>query len=177
MVNFPSSLSVGTDDDAFIAAKCHVRFNFCMVSGWLRCKPKPVKKVLDYEDLQEVKEAFRLFNTDSRGTIDMRELKAALWALGIQVKKARINQMVIDIGKDESETIYYNEFIELMTGKILRTQSRVCTELGETLTDEEMHEMTDEADRDEDGLNNEEEFFSRYEKCSEHLLDDPSDDD
>ncbi|CEG39701.1 caltractin [Plasmopara halstedii] len=163
MVNFPSSLSVGTDDDAFIAAKCHVRFNFCMVSGWLRCKPKPVKKVLDYEDLQEVKEAFRLFNTDSRGTIDMRELKAALWALGIQVKKARINQMVIDIGKDESETIYYNEFIELMTG--------------ETLTDEEMHEMTDEADRDEDGLNNEEEFFSRYEKCSEHLLDDPSDDD
>ena len=42
------------------------------------------------------------------------------------------------------------------TGKIsFRNLKRVCTELGENLTDEEMQEMIDEADRDGDGLINE----------------------
>ncbi|CEG49057.1 caltractin [Plasmopara halstedii] len=168
----------------------------------LRRKPKPVKKILDNEDLEEVKEAFRLFDTTSSGTIDMRELKAAMRALGFQVKKAEIHQMIIDIGKDESETINLNEFIELMTGKMnsrdpreeimkifqlfdddntgkisFRNLKRVCTELGETLTDEEMHEMIDEADRDGDGLINEEEFFRVMKKRSGNPLDDLSDDD
>ncbi|CEG45231.1 calcium-dependent protein 5 [Plasmopara halstedii] len=103
--------------------------------------------------------------------------------------------MFTDIGKDESEMIKFNEFIELITGKInsqrfffnfltmiKRTISfqdlkRVCTELGETLTDKEMHEIIDEADRDGDGLKNEKEFFRVIKKRNRNPLDDPSDDD
>jgi Ca2+-binding EF-hand superfamily protein len=86
----------------------------------LRRKPKPVKKALDEEDLEEIKEAFHLFDTDGSGSIDVRELKAAMRALGFQVKKAEIRQMIADIDKDESGTINLDEFIEMMTGKMVR---------------------------------------------------------
>ncbi|CEG41004.1 calcium-dependent protein 5 [Plasmopara halstedii] len=94
----------------------------------LRRKPKPDKKVLDNEDPEEVKEAFRLFETASSSTIE-----------------AMMDLYLYDDGD---------------TGKVLlRDLKRVCTELGETLTDEEMHDMIDEADCDGDGLLNEKDFF------------------
>lgn len=49
----------------------------------------------------------------------MRELKAAMRALGFQVKKAEIRQMIADIDKDETGTIDQDEFIEMMTGKMV----------------------------------------------------------
>lgn len=76
-------------------------------------------KALDDEDLEEIKEAFRLFDTDGTGTIDVRELKAAMRALGFQVKKAEIRQMVADLDKDENSAIDLDEFIEMMTGKMV----------------------------------------------------------
>lgn len=79
-----------------------------------------MQKALDEEDLEEIKEAFRLFDSDGSGTIDVRELKAAMRALGFQVKKAEIRQMIADIDKDESGTIDMDEFIEMMTGKMVR---------------------------------------------------------
>jgi len=46
------------------------------------------------------------------------------------------------------------------TGKIsFKNLKRVCKELGETLTDDELQEMIDEADRDGDGEINQEEFL------------------
>ena len=46
------------------------------------------------------------------------------------------------------------------TGKIsLKNLRRVARELGEVMTDEELQEMIDEADRDGDGEINEEEFI------------------
>ena len=54
------------------------------------------------------------------------------------------------------------------TGKIsFKNLKRVAKELGENMTDEELQEMIDEADRDGDGEVNEEEFF----RCA---LDSPS---
>lgn len=40
---------------------------------------------LDEEELEEIREAFNLFDTDGKMTIDVRELKAAFRALGFQV--------------------------------------------------------------------------------------------
>jgi hypothetical protein len=40
---------------------------------------------LDEEELEEIREAFNLFDSDGKGTIDVRELKAAFRALGFQV--------------------------------------------------------------------------------------------
>ncbi|OQR92542.1 caltractin [Achlya hypogyna] len=159
-------------------------------------------EALDDEQMEEIKEAFSLFDTDGSGSIDARELKAAMRALGFQVKKAEVRKMIADIDKDENGTIEFENFVEMMTsrmnsrdtreevlkifrlfdddntGKIsFKNLKRVCSELGENLTDEEMQEMIEEADRDGDGLINEDEFFRVMKKRSGNPLDDLDSDD
>lgn len=46
------------------------------------------KQTLDEEATEEIKEAFSLFDTEGKGTIDIRELKACFRALGFQVLDA-----------------------------------------------------------------------------------------
>jgi len=58
-----------------------------------------------------------------------------------------------------------------------RNLKRVATELGENLTDEELQEMIDEADRDGDGVINDEEFFRVMRKRGNNPLDDIDSDD
>lgn len=41
---------------------------------------------LDEESMEEIKEAFSLFDTEGKGVIDIRELKAAFRALGFQAR-------------------------------------------------------------------------------------------
>ena len=52
---------------------------------------------LDEEQVEEIREAFNLFDTDGSGAIDVKELKAAMRALGFQVRKAEIREMIADI--------------------------------------------------------------------------------
>ena len=112
-------------------------------------------------------------------------------ALGLDAKKDEIRRMINDIDKDGSGTIDFNEFLNMMTarmgdrdsreeiikvfrlfdddetGKItFRNLKRVAKELGENMTDEELQEMIDEADRDGDGEINEEEFLRIMKKTS-----------
>ena len=55
----------------------------------------------------------------------------------------------------------------LETGKVsLRNLKRVAKELCENMTDEELQEMVDEADRDGDGEVSEEEFIRILKKTS-----------
>merc|ERR1711976_653243 len=95
-----------------------------------------------------------------------------------------IKKMISDIDKDGSGTIDFNEFLEMMTAKMsekdsreemlkafrlfdddetgkisFRNLKRVAKELGENMTDEEITEMIEEADRDGDGEISEEEFM------------------
>mmetsp|Transcript_9867 Transcript_9867/g.22146 ORF Transcript_9867/g.22146 Transcript_9867/m.22146 type:complete len:193 (+) Transcript_9867:80-658(+) len=161
------------------------------------------KQGLDEEAMEEIKEAFNLFDTEGKGNIDVRELKAAFRALGFQVKKAEIRQMFIDMDKDlSSATITFDEFVEMVTPRMQNRDSReeimkvfalfdddntgaisfknlkrVATELGENLTDEELQEMVDEADRDGDGVINEEEFYRVMRKRENPLDEIDSDDD
>merc|ERR1712187_629652 len=46
------------------------------------------------EQTEELREAFNLFDTEHSGTIDARELKAALRALGFEVKKEDVRMML-----------------------------------------------------------------------------------
>nr|CCA22583.1 caltractin putative [Albugo laibachii Nc14] len=152
---------------------------------------KNKKFELTEEQKQEIREAFDLFDTDGSGTIDAKELKVAMRALGFEPKKEEIKKMIADIDKDGSGTIDFTEFLEMMTtkmsekdskeeiikafrlfdddetGKItFRNLKRVAKELGENMTDEELQEMIDEADRDGDGEINEEEFLRIMKKTS-----------
>ncbi|KAJ4463006.1 putative Cell division control protein 31 [Paratrimastix pyriformis] len=146
---------------------------------------------LTEEQRQEIREAFDLFDTDGSGTIDAKELKVAMRALGFEPKKDEVKKMIADIDKDGTGTIDFNAFLEMMTtkmaekdpreeilkafrlfddddtGKIsFKNLKRVAKELGENMTDEELQEMIDEADRDGDGEINEEEFLRIMKKTS-----------
>uniref|UniRef100_A0A7S4MH05 EF-hand domain-containing protein n=1 Tax=Prymnesium polylepis TaxID=72548 RepID=A0A7S4MH05_9EUKA len=134
--------------------------------------------------MQELREAFDLFDTDGSGTIDTKELQVALRALGFDSKKEKVRKMIADIDLDGSGTIDFEEFVEMMTGKMgdrdspeeirrvfklfdddetgrisFRNLKRVARELGENMTDEELQEMINKADLDGDGEVNEEEFM------------------
>ncbi|RXM31145.1 Centrin-1 [Acipenser ruthenus] len=149
------------------------------------------KPELAEEQKQEIREAFDLFDTDGSGTIDVKELKVAMRALGFEPKKEEIKKMIADVDKEGSGTIDFNDFLSMMTqkmsekdtkeeilkafrlfdddgtGKIsFKNLKRVAKELGENLTDEELQEMIDEADRDGDGEINEQEFLRIMKKTS-----------
>ena len=53
------------------------------------------------------------------GTIDAKELKVAMRALGFEPKKEEIKKMISDIDKDGSGTIDFSEFLEMMTSKVM----------------------------------------------------------
>lgn len=145
---------------------------------------KQKRYCLSQEQLEELKEAFDLFDTNQSGDIDSREFKAALRALGFEVSNEDVRRMFEEIGKECLETITFNDFCTLMTGRMpdrdsreeinkmfvlfdedqtgkisFRNLKRIAQELNENITDSELQEMIDEADRDGDGLINFEEFY------------------
>lgn len=79
---------------------------------------------LTEEQKQEIREAFDLFDTDGSGTIDAKELKVAMRALGFEPKKEEIKKMISDIDKDGSGTIDFQEFLEMMTAKMGEKDSK-----------------------------------------------------
>ena len=157
-------------------------------------KPKPKasskQQELTQDQKQEIREAFDLFDTDGAGTIDCKEIKVAMRALGFQPKKDEIKLLLASIDK-QNTTMDFNEFLQIMsvkmserdskeeilkafklfdddeTGKIsFKNLKRVAKELGENLTDEELQEMIDEADRDGDGEISHEEFVRIMKKTN-----------
>merc|ERR1711935_820779 len=86
---------------------------------------KPRKKGAFTEDqLDEIREAFGLFDNDASGQIDVRELKAAMRALGFEIKNEELKKMVTDVDNDGNGTIEFSEFLEMMTGKMGEKDSR-----------------------------------------------------
>merc|ERR1712100_164175 len=155
-------------------------------------KKKPGQ--LTDDQLDEIREAFSLFDADASGMIDIRELKAAMRALGFEVKNEELKKMVADIDNDGNGTIEFTEFLQMMTGKMgekvsklfdddntnkisFRNLARVAEELGENIDDEELQDMITQADRDGDGEINIDEFYRIMKKKGNFLEDLSSDDD
>jgi Ca2+-binding EF-hand superfamily protein len=164
------------------------------MSSSRRPPPKVTKKGrsdLTEEQKQEIKEAFDLFDTDGSGSIDAKELKVAMRALGFEPKKEEIRKMIADIDRDGSGTIDFSEFLSMMTAKMAERDpreeimkafrlfddddsgtinfaklKRVSKELGENMSDDELQEMIDEADRDGDGVINLDDFMRIMKKTN-----------
>merc|ERR1712014_298218 len=79
---------------------------------------------LSEEQLDEIRGAFSLFDSDASGAIDVRELKAAMRALGFEVKNEELKKMVTDIDNDGNGTIEFAEFLQMMTGKMGEKDTR-----------------------------------------------------
>lgn len=74
---------------------------------------------LSQEQRKEIKEAFDIFDTDGSGSIDAKELKVAMRSLGFDASKDEIKRMIADVDADGSGEIDFEEFLEMMTKKML----------------------------------------------------------
>merc|ERR1712039_1025377 len=121
-----------------------------MPTGYRRKGRQPAKKGggLSDEQIEEMREAFNLFDTDHSGSIDYRELKAAMHALGFDVKKDELKKMITDIDADASGNIEFPEFLEMMTGKMGEKDTkeefnRIMKKKGENPLDDLMNDDDD----------------------------------
>merc|ERR1712118_511743 len=131
---------------------------------------------LKQDEIEEIKEAFDLFDTDQSGEIDLKELKAAMQSLGDESKNDTIFTMLNELDKDGNASLDFEEFLELMSGKegkdekdtkdeidkifrlfdtenkgmiTVKDVMRVCKELGERMTLKEISEIVRRACLDE----------------------------
>uniref|UniRef100_A0A8C6SFJ3 EF-hand domain-containing protein n=1 Tax=Neogobius melanostomus TaxID=47308 RepID=A0A8C6SFJ3_9GOBI len=125
--------------------------------------------------MQELKEAFDLFDTNGTGFIDVKDLKVVMRAMGIEPGKEDIQKLLVDTVR-EGSGLDYADFLNIMTALMNKKDSkeenlksfqkfdvdgtgtisfqnlkRVAEELGENMRDEELQEMIDFADEDGDG--------------------------
>ena len=146
---------------------------------------KYLRPGLTEDEIEEIKEAFDLFDTDGSGSIDPKELRAAMQSLGFEAKNQTIYQMITDLDKNKSGNIDFEEFLDMMTARMsdkdtrediskvfrlfdddctgtitLRNLRRVARELGETMTDEELQEMVDRADSNGDAAVTMDDFYN-----------------
>ncbi|CAK70546.1 unnamed protein product (macronuclear) [Paramecium tetraurelia] len=124
---------------------------------------------LTEDEIEEIKEAFNLFDTEGTGRVDPRELKAAMQSLGFDQKNPTIFNMIAEL-ENEGTDIDFDQFLDAITSKLgnresrdginkifdlfdddgsnsinLNNLKRVSKELGETMTAEELAEMLERA--------------------------------
>lgn len=125
------------------------------------------------------------FDADGSGTIEGKELKTAMRALGFEPHKDELKKMIASVDARGDGRINLEEFTALMgarinekdvqdemlkafelfdsggTGRItLADLKRVAESLGESMTEKELSEMISEADVDGDGAVNKNEFVA-----------------
>ena len=167
------------------------------------------KREADEETMNELKEAFKLFDSKNTGEIDARELKAIMKAFGIEIKKQDIRDLYSEMGKDIKDGLNFQDFVGVMTSKMVyyyvtqgprdskeeiykvfklfdednlnkisyKNLKKIAAEVGEKLSDEELREMLEEADRDGDNALNFEEFYRIMRRRNDPLDDLDSDED
>eukprot|EP00343_Euplotes_focardii_P007642 CAMPEP_0205822318 /NCGR_PEP_ID=MMETSP0206-20130828/12081_1 /ASSEMBLY_ACC=CAM_ASM_000279 /TAXON_ID=36767 /ORGANISM="Euplotes focardii, Strain TN1" /LENGTH=171 /DNA_ID=CAMNT_0053118473 /DNA_START=21 /DNA_END=536 /DNA_ORIENTATION=+ len=133
---------------------------------------------LSQEEIEELKEAFDLFDTDGGGTIDSSELKAAMESLGYDKKNRTIVEMIENM---EDGEIDFEGFLDMMTARMSDSKEdimkvfrlfdesgsgvitiddlrRVAQTLGDSMTEAELKEMIDRGDTNKNGVIDPDEF-------------------
>jgi centrin-1 len=157
--------------------------------------PARAEKGLSQDQIDEIQEAFNLFDVESSGSIDYRELKAAMKALGVQVKKEELRKMITDVDADGSGSVEFPEFLTMMTAKMNDNDSReevgkvykmftesgklefkdfkkVAKELGENMGEDDLKSMFDHADHSNLGYVSLDDFYRLMKKKSKPAIDD-----
>jgi centrin-1 len=156
----------------------------------VKAKSKSRGELTD-EQRAELEEAFRLLDVDGDGAVTPHDIKIALRLIGFEPTKKEILHMIADADNSANGVITLPIFLRMMTRKreeinpdeeIRRAFKlfceegndgirvadikRVSLELGETLTDDELRDIVEEADRDNDGVISFDEFVHVMHKTS-----------
>ncbi len=140
---------------------------------------KTEKPGLTEEEIEEIREAFSMFDTDGSGKIDPKELKAAMHSLGFEKKSPTVYEMICDLEERGGE-VDFDEFLDAISSKLgnretrdgidrifdlfdddktgsinLNNLKRVAKELGETMTVDELREMLSRAATNNDEITRE----------------------
>lgn len=87
-------------------------------------KQKKKRTKLTQEQIDVLKQAFDLFDTDASGAIDEKELRDAMKALGFESKKDEVKQLIATVDKDGSGMIEFEEFLVMMKKKMVINNAR-----------------------------------------------------
>ena len=82
---------------------------------------------LSSEEVDEIKQAFDLFDTNGTGKIDPKELKAAMQSLGFDSKNPTIYQLIADLDTPEAERnggISFDDFVDAINDKLGDKESK-----------------------------------------------------
>jgi centrin-1 len=129
------------------------------------------KQAISEDELEELKEAFNLFDNEGKGTIDVKDLKTLFLTLGMVIRKRDVKRMMTELDKEGQTTLQIEDILELVSdslktrtlpdemgkmfaildddntgGITIANLKRIVAETGETLTDAEVQEMVREAD-------------------------------
>lgn len=140
---------------------------------------------LTEDEIDEIREAFNLFDTTGQGTIDPKELKHAMQSLGFDSKNPTVFRMIMEIDRDMTGMIEFEQFLDAITSKLgdketrdginrifqlfdddksgaitVKNLRRVAQELGETMSEEELREMIERADSMGNGQITLEDFYT-----------------
>lgn len=152
---------------------------------------RPPRVELTEDQRLEIKEAFDIFDSDKSGSIDRHELRVAMRAMGFEVSKQEIMEIMDAKDPEGTGAIKFTDFQDVVgermakrdpieeikkafqlfdsdhSGRISAKNLRqVARELGENMTDEELQAMIDEFDTDHDGQISEAEFLAIMEPSS-----------
>ena len=142
-----------------------------------------MKYELTEDQLEELTEAFKMFDRAGKGTITTRELGNVMRSLGQDPTDAELQDMINEVDLDGNGKIDFDEFQELMAKKMQEKDTdeelmeafrlfdkdgngfisadelkAVMQNLGEKLTDNDITDMIKDADLDGDNAINFEEF-------------------
>ena len=126
-----------------------------------------------------------MFDKDNDGSITIKELRTAMRSLGYNPSAEELQDLIREYDKDDSGTIELNEFMKLMTNKIKEQEEvnqliemfevfdrngdgllskdeikNLFDSINEEISDEILEEFIKEADLDNDGKINFQEFVN-----------------
>eukprot|EP00746_Dinoflagellata_sp_MGD_P024073 gnl/MRDRNA2_/MRDRNA2_156470_c0_seq1.p1 gnl/MRDRNA2_/MRDRNA2_156470_c0~~gnl/MRDRNA2_/MRDRNA2_156470_c0_seq1.p1 ORF type:complete len:166 (+),score=40.71 gnl/MRDRNA2_/MRDRNA2_156470_c0_seq1:95-592(+) len=139
---------------------------------------------LTQEEIEEIKEAFDLFDVEGTQRINPRELRSAIRSLGLERNQV-VQHMASDLERQGARPLDFDGFLDLMSAKMgerdskedvskvfrlfdddrsgsisVKNLQRVARELGEQLGPEDFAEMIARADSDGDGLVSLDDFYT-----------------
>lgn len=129
---------------------------------------------LSQDEVDEIRQAFDLFDTNGTGRIDPKELKAAMQSLGFDTKNPTIFQLIAELDTNEAAKrggIDFDNFVEAINNKLgdketkdgirrifelfiddpnqetitLSSLRRIARELGEQMSNDELKDMLERA--------------------------------